>query len=173
MKTGKSVFLRRIIPEDLNLLVLWENNPENWKVSGILKPYTLTELKEFVESKHTIENSNQERFMICKISDNSPLGTIDLFDANLNHGFAEVGILIAEASKRNKGYGLESIELLIEFAYEELKIRNLFCSIHADNDSSIRLFKKAGFNQIGVRKDWYLHDGKFIDELLFQICLVK
>ncbi len=158
-----------MIPEDIHLMVLWENNPENWKVSGTDKPYTYLELKAFVEDEEPIQLSKQERFIICKLDDQSAIGTIDLFDVNFVHGFGSIGILIAESEHRNKGYASESLDLLSQYAKNELGLRNLKCSIQSDNQVSIKLFEKAGFRQIGNFKNWFSENDSLIDELLFQL----
>ncbi len=157
-----------MIPEDIHLMVLWENNPENWKVSGIDKPYTYLELKAFVEDEEPIQISKQERFIICKLDDQTAMGTIDLFDVNFIHGFGSVGILIAESENRNKGYASESLDLLSQYAKNELGLRNLKCSIQSDNQASIKLFEKAGYKFIGKHENWFVDGAKFTDELLFQ-----
>lgn len=169
MINGKSIFLRKMIPEDIHLMVLWENNPENWKVSGTDKPYTYLELKAFVEDEEPIQLSKQERFIICKLDDQTAIGTIDLFDVNFIHGFGSVGILIAESENRNKGYASESLDLLSQYAKNELVLRYLKCSIHSDNQASIKLFEKAGFRQIGNFKNWFSENDSLSDELLFQL----
>jgi len=173
MLKGKQVYLRTVEMEDVPLLLQWENDPENWKVSGIDVPYTEDEMKQFVINHLPIQVTGQARFIICLLENDLPIGTIDLFDANFKHRFAGVGILIAEKHMRNKGFATESLHLLIQFCEERLSLKNLHCSIHSDNLSSITLFEKAGFTKVGIRKDWYLHNDQTIDEYLFQLCLKK
>jgi diamine N-acetyltransferase len=45
----------------------------------------------------------------------------------------------------------------------------LYANIIADNTKSLSLFKKHNFKQIGVKKEWILSEGKFKDEILFQL----
>jgi len=172
-KDEKNIFLREVQPSDLDLLLSWENDPENWKVSGTVKPYTVEEMMSFVTDTSSIAENRQKRWMICLAENQLPIGTIDLFHADLIHGFAGVGILIAKKEMRQKGFAKQALELLIELAKNELNFTNLTCSIQSDNDSSIQLFKKVGFEEIGIRKDWYLHNGIRLDEHLFQLCLKK
>lgn len=173
MLKGENIYLRKVLPEDVSHILQWENDQENWKVSGIQEPYTQEEIVDYVLHQQDEKKSGQMRFMICDIETNEPLGNIDLFQIDFINMNAGVGVLIASKSNRNKGYAKESLRLLIQFCATELRFRNLFCSIHADNFSSLQLFKKAGFQEIGLRKDWYLHEGSTIDEILFQLCLKK
>ena len=41
-------------------------------------------------------------------------------------------------------------------------------SAPADNETSIKLFKKAGFVEIGIKKDWLKTVKGWKDEILFQ-----
>lgn len=173
MLKGKQVYLRVVESEDIPTLLKWENNPDNWKVSGTEVPYTESEMESFVANHLPIQITGQLRFIITKNEDELPIGTIDLFDANFKNGFAGVGVLIAEKEFRNQGLASEALNLVIEFCNRRLELHHLHCSIHADNQSSIALFEKCGFEKIGTRKDWYLHKGERIDEYLYQLCLKK
>jgi len=77
--------------------------------------------------------------------------------------------LIAEPSQRQKGYASEALELLIKYCFTILNLHQLYCNIPADNEASLKLFKKHGFQEIGVKKDWIRTGNKWIDEYLFQL----
>ncbi|MDH5415025.1 MAG: GNAT family N-acetyltransferase, partial [Flavobacteriaceae bacterium] len=42
-------------------------------------------------------------------------------------------------------------------------------NITPENTSSIKLFKKHNFKEAGVKKEWVYTNGKFKDEILFQL----
>ena len=60
-----------------------------------------------------------------------------------------------------------------KYATQILALHNLHCSIHSDNLASVGLFEKAGFVRVGVRKEWYLEKGVWLDEILYQKCLER
>ncbi len=102
-----------------------------------------------------------------------PIGTLDLFEANFKHGRAGIGILIADKNERNKGYASEALEIVKRYANEVLEFYNLTANVLEDNESSIALFETAGFELVGVRKNWFYERGKRINERIYQICLKK
>jgi diamine N-acetyltransferase len=171
MLKGKTIYLRAVEEDDSTMLFLWENNPENWKVSNTEVPFSMTAIHELIEQQSNIRNSGQLRFIICENDSDFPVGTVDLYDANFKHGFASVGILVAEEKSRRKGFAIEAIGLLKEYARDILEFTNLQCSIHGDNAASIKLFEQVGFERIGVRKNWFIYKGKRIDEISYQLCL--
>ena len=173
MFKGTEVYLRLVEPEDATKIMLWENNPAHWKVSDTEVPFSMQDILYLIEHAHSIRSTGQLRFMICLMKTEEPIGVIDLFEANFKHGRAGVGILIGDAQNRSHGYATESLDLMKEYAHVVLGFHSLYCSIHADNTGSIKLFEKCGFEKIGIRKEWYLDKGERIDEILFQVCLKK
>jgi len=69
---------------------------------------------------------------------------------------------------RNKGYAKISLSLLEEYAVNQLNVKNLYANVGAENKASIQLFSAAGFQRVGVKKNWNYYDGQFHDEYLFQ-----
>ena len=160
MLRGDKIFLRAIEAQDATKILLWENNPEHWRVSGTESPFSLEDIINFINSEQGFRQSGQLRLIICKKSTDQAIGALDLFEANFKHGRAGVGILIGEESEKNKGYATESLNLLVHYAKTTLKFHNLTANVLADNTASIRLFEAAGYELIGIRKDWFFDQGK-------------
>ncbi|NND88238.1 MAG: GNAT family N-acetyltransferase, partial [Flavobacteriaceae bacterium] len=80
-----------------------------------------------------------------------------------------VGVLIFASEDRGKGYASQSIELITNYAFTHLNVHQVFANISADNKTSIRLFEKAGFEQMGLKKDWLFKNGAYKDEYSYQL----
>lgn len=173
MLTGESVFLRPVEPSDATVLMLWENDPKNWRVTDTEVPFSLHGIMQLIEQQQHIRSTGQLRFMICLKEDGHAIGTIDLYDADFKNRRAAVGILIGEVNERGKGSATEALELLVEYAREVLDLHNVYCSVQADNSASLKLFEKAGFDRVGSRKEWFFLKGEWLDEISFQLCLKK
>lgn len=165
---GQKVRLRPVEKEDATRLMLWENNPQHWKVSGTEVPFSLNAILEYIEQAQHIRTHGQLRLIICVLDTDEPIGTVDLYNADFKHSRAAVGILIAEPEYRQQGYALEALELLESYVQQILGFHNLYCSVHGDNAASNNLFEKAGYVLIGKRKEWFLEGNHWIDELLYQ-----
>ncbi len=167
---GNKVFLRALEPADIDLLVEWENDPVHWQVSGTLAPYSRSVLERFIENSHLeIYQTGQLRLIITDIETEEAIGTIDIFDFDLFNSRAGVGILIADGRKRNNGYATESLELIKEYCFGHLGINQLFCNIVSDNEASLRLFQKAGFELNGSKKAWVKRGDQYKDEYFLQL----
>ena len=77
--------------------------------------------------------------------------------------------MIKNSENRTQGFGSEGLELLIDFAFQQLNLNQLFANINPENKASMRLFAKFGFENIGIKKQWNLVNGQYKDEALFQL----
>jgi diamine N-acetyltransferase len=166
---GKHIFLRALEPEDLTAIHRIENDERLWQVSETQTPYSLFTMKEYLANAHRdIYEVKQLRLAICAKGSNALIGLIDVFDFDALHQRAGLGILIEEERNRGKGFGDEALRLLISYANTHLQLHQLYANIGAENASSIRLFEKAGFVLVGIKKDWRRFRESYTDELLYQ-----
>ncbi|HLV43152.1 MAG TPA: GNAT family protein [Brumimicrobium sp.] len=168
MLKGKKIYLRQIEENDVNLLLLWENDTENWRYSESEAPFSLHQLQQYVKNASHVRQNEQLRFIICLLEDDTAIGTIDLFTIDFKNLRAGVGVLIANKENRQKGYAQEALFLLERFASKSLELEQLFCEIQADNEGSIQLFEKSGFIKTGTKKSWYKFKNKTIDAYFYQ-----
>ena len=165
---GKKVFLRALEPEDLDFLYSLENDTGLWEISGTQTPYSRHILKKYLENSHKdIYEVKQLRLAICDKKE-ALLGLIDLFEFDPKNQRVGLGIVVLKNKDRNKGIGAEAIDLVTSFAFSSLQLRQVYANVLEDNMASIHLFKKLGFSQSGMRKEWIRSDGQFKNEILFQ-----
>ena len=154
MIRGKNIELRAVEPTDVDLLYAWENDESLWHLSNTLTPFSRFDIEQYVlNAGQDIFAAKQLRLMIV-ISDKA-IGSIDLFDFEPAHKRAGVGIMVVK-NERNKGYASEALHVLVEYCFNVLHLHQLFCNISADNQASISLFSKEGFEIIGLKKEWLL-----------------
>jgi diamine N-acetyltransferase len=166
----KDIKLRALEPEDLELLYEWENNITYWTISNTVSPFSKYTLKRYVENSHkSIYETGQLRLMIDHIPDKVSIGTIDIFDFDAYHKRAGLGILIASEEYRRKGYATMALTCLVDYCFKTLQLHQLYCNILVNNCESIDLFKKIGFVESGVRKEWIKTSDGYLDEHMFQL----
>ena len=167
--TGKKIKLRALEPEDLAFLFTLENDELYWEVSHTQSPFSKYLLKQYLENAHLdIYEAKQVRLVIEENSSKQPIGLIDLFDFSPQHKRAGIGILIATEFQK-KGFASAALSLLTSYAFAYLNVHQLYANITSDNIKSIALFKKHNFKEAGLKKEWVFSEGKFKDELLFQL----
>ena len=165
---GKHIYLRAIEPEDLDFLYELENNTDLWEISGTLAPYSRHVLKQYLENAHRdIFEAKQLRLCICS-KDHKLLGLIDLFDFDPKNKRAGVGLVVLESANRDHGYGSQALELVCNYAFNTLDLRQLYAHVGEQNAPSIHLFTKLGFRKAGLLEDWTRYGTAFRNVWLFQ-----
>ena len=162
------VKLRALEPEDVDLLYIWENDPDTWRVSDTLAPFSRFDLEKYIFSDNDIYANRQLRLMIVA-KNVGTVGTVDLFDLNPTHERAGIGLLIYSKENRRKGYAYETLKLVSEYAFSILHLHSLYCNVSARNDESIECVRKAGFVECGRKTEWNRTPDGRIDELMFQL----
>jgi len=170
--TGKEVKLRAVEPRDIDQMLNWENHSANWQHSGTIGPFSRNLMERYVENAHQdVYQAGQQRFMIEAKKDKT-IGTVDIFDFDPFHERAGVGILVGEEEYRKNGYATESLKLLVDYCFNYLNLRQLYCNILEENEASLRLFQKLGFEISGTKKDW-IRSGKYYKNEYFLQLLRK
>lgn len=166
----EKIRLRALEPEDLELLYEWENDNSYWMISNTTTPFSKYTLKRYLKNSHkNIYETGQLRLMVEISGEKKTIGTIDIFDFDPFHKRAGIGILIADDKERRKGYATMALKCLIEYCFKTLQLHQLYCNILANNCESIDLFRKLGFSEAGLKKDWIKTVEGYNDEYLFQL----
>lgn len=163
----ENIIIRAAEPQDANIIYNWENDREIWRVSETYMPYSLYQIEQFLFNNNDLFSTRQIRFIIERKSDNASIGCIDLYDFDPIHMRAGIGILL-QKDFRKHGYANEALQLLADYCFNTLMLKQVYCLIGADNTDSLNLFKKIGFTQCGLRKEWIRTPEGFMDELEFQ-----
>lgn len=168
--SGTTLFLRALEPEDLDFIYEVENDELVWKVSNTQTPYSRFLIRQYLENAHQdIFEAKQLRLVICQKRDFQAVGLIDLFEFDPRNNRAGIGILIRKQEHRNNGIGTEALGLLIQYAFKQLNLHQLYANIDTENVVSSTLFTNFGFQKIGIKKQWNLVNGIYKDEALFQL----
>jgi len=163
-----NISLRALEPEDLELLYKWENDISVWKVSNNKTPLSKFILAGYIKSSDKdIWESKELRLMIVN-NEGKGIGTIELFDFDPYNSRAGGGIMVYDTEERRKGIATSAINMISEFALEEIGIYQLYANIASSNIPSLNLFKSLGFEHTCTKKHWLRSLDKWEDELMFQ-----
>lgn len=165
---NEKIRLRALEPEDLEPLYRWENNPELWGVGNTLSPYSRYILREYItESHRDIFEAKQLRLMIELRSTGAAVGMVDLYDLEVHHRRAGIGILLDPVYQGN-GLATEAVNLLVEYAYSLLNFHQLYVHVPVKNEPSKALFTRCGFTITGILSDWIVIEGGYSDVIAMQ-----
>ena len=162
--------LRALEPADVETLYQWENDTGVWHLSSTLTPFSRFALEQYVLNADDIYTAKQLRLMI-DLHVEEPvrtIGCVDLFDFDPTHMRAGIGIMVVEP-ERGKGYASEALDLILDYAFNILRLHQLYSNVISENKASLELFKKKHFDVIGVKKEWLRLGDNYTDEYMLQL----
>lgn len=166
---GRKVRLRAVESGDAERMYRWENDRSIWSVSGTLAPFSRESIERFIqEQQFDIFQTRQQRLIIETLDEGIAVGAVDLFEFDPIDRRAGVGILIYEQEQRNKGYAGDAVRTLCDYCVQTMDMHQLWCTVSPDNTPSLSLFRSAGFEQTGIRRDWRFTGSGYQDEILLQ-----
>lgn len=169
MIRGERVFLRPAEKSDVPIFVRWFADAEMSGLLGMRAPFSeAMEEQWFVRQ---VENQGKEHyhFVMCRLDDSQPIGTISLFRVDEVNGSGGVGISIGEKSLWGQGYGTDAMNALVDFGFGQLRLERIWLEVYDYNKRASRSYEKSGFIVEGVQRHANYRLGKFHDVLLMAI----
>ncbi|KAE9404067.1 acyl-CoA N-acyltransferase [Gymnopus androsaceus JB14] len=68
-----------------------------------------------------------------------------------------------------RGYATEVLTFIIDYAFQQLAMHRISLGTFANNTAAIKVYKRVGFVQEGVRRKANWMDGKWQDEILMAV----
>ena len=162
---GKRIYLSPMNVEDTETYVKWLNDLN--VTDGIGSSNKITSLES--EKDWITHNSNNYMFAIVSLEDDKLIGNSGIQGIDQLRQCAEVGLFIGDEENRNKGYGEEVLNLLLDYGFDYLNLNNIMLIVFSFNERAISCYKKVGFKEIGKRRQSYYLKGRFYDEVYMDI----
>jgi len=137
----------------IDLWVRWLNDPETTRTLGNVGVFT-REMEERYFDQRAADASSTE-FAIYGRATSRPIGSTGLKEINLRTGSATFGIMIGDPAYRNRGFGTEATRLVLDYAFHALGLHNVLLNVFSHNPRGKRAYEKAGFKEIGRRRESY------------------
>jgi RimJ/RimL family protein N-acetyltransferase len=166
---GRLTWLRPAEREDLPRFVEWFSDLRLTRHISARAPIGLAEEEHWFEQ--VVEGQGKTRwfFVICRLGDRRPVGNCGLFEIDLRHGGAGIGISIGEATDRSQGLGTDALETLLDFGFGMLRLERMWLDVYATNPRARRSYEKAGFVLEATFRRAYYREGAFVDGLRMAI----
>ncbi len=167
---GEHIRLRRDERSDLPKFVTWLNDPEVRKYLSMNLP--LSQANEDGWFENMLHRPPEEQPFAIEIRDGDDwrlIGNCGFFEIDWRVRSTEVGIMIGEKNYWNKGYGTETMRLLLKIGFETLNLNRIFLRVDAANVGGIRAYEKAGYHHEGRLRQGTYRDGIYEDFLLMSV----
>lgn len=138
---------------DLEFMRTWSLKPA--------VPQSAAQIKRNYEKieKNQEESNNFFHFSIRLRTDDSLIGTAEIFQINWSNAAGAIKLMIGEAESRSKGLGTQAAHLLLRFAFDELNMYRLGVTIAEFNVVGRKFAEKFGFSIEACRRQALERDG--------------
>ena len=149
MLNSNSLVLKELRSTDVTQqYVDWLNNPK---------------INQYLESRFTLQDKYKVKEFVrnCKQSDlcflfgvftagnMKHIGNIKLGPINLNHNYAEIGIIIGDIDSWGMGFASKAISMVTHFGFYQLKLFKISAGCYENNIGSKKAFEKSGYQVEG------------------------
>ncbi|MDF2522108.1 MAG: GCN5-related N-acetyltransferase [Clostridia bacterium] len=164
--TGEKVILRPYDDSDMPYLLEWYNDYELNKLAGWSSGRVSASKLKYNMSRSF--GSDPMNLMIDNLN-GKPIGTIQLYDIDEQDKSCKLGIRIGDRDYWSQGYGTDSVNILVEYAFMKMGLYRVALRVYEFNGRAARCYEKCGFKYEGrSRKSAYI-DGDYYDEILMGI----
>ena len=145
--TGDNIYLSPISVDDVEEYAEMVNDI---KVSVGLGYLSYTNIIDFESEKEfLISVKKEKRFAVRLLENDELLGNVGFKSVGEIHRTAEMGIMLGNPKYQRKGYGMEAINLLLDYGFSFLNLRNISLNVFEYNEVAYNLYKKIGFKEAG------------------------
>lgn len=145
----------------------WLNDPDVCRYNSHNGNYTLQKAIAYINN--VSKKNNIQVFAVYLKENNKHIGNISLQQINTANLSAELAYLFGEKEEWGKGYATQATNMLIDYAFNTLKLHRLYLGTHQNNIAMQKVAQKCGFVQEGVQTDALYKNGKFYNTIHYAL----
>jgi len=165
------VYLRTLVPGDLEHLARWAADPFLEKMVGseFLHAFKHVYDQDAAFYEAVLADPTQVVLVIMAYGRATPVGLVRLFNIHILEGYAFLETMIADQAALRSGFGVEAGKLITYYGVDVLGLRRIEAKVYAYNKLSINALRHHGFVQEGVLRKAAYQDGEYWDVIVFGI----
>ena len=160
---SERVFLRPAERDDIPTFLEWLADADLAEGMASRAPWSDVAEQRWFDELQKTQGRTTWHFVICLRGGGRPIGFCALHDIDHTNGSAELGIGIGEKDEWGKGFGTETLRILIDFAFGELRLHRVFLQVLAHNERAIHVYEQVGFSLEGTRREAVYRHGRYHD----------
>lgn len=159
------VNIRKFSKDDIENKISWINDSKNNAFLHYELPLEYEKTLKWYE--RTKDSADRYDAVICV--ENEPVGLIGLLSIEKNVQKSEYYIVMGNHRFKGKGIALKATQLILEYAFNVLRLNKIYLFTEIDNIPAQKLFEKVGFEKEGLHVDDTLNNGKLVSRYSYAI----
>jgi RimJ/RimL family protein N-acetyltransferase len=167
---GERIRLRAVEREDVKKFCAWVNDPEVTRHLVLYLPMSNVDEENWFDAM--TKRDQAEKPLAIEVRDGESwkmIGNCAVFNIDAVSRSCELGIMIGNKDEWNKGYGTETMSLLVKHCFETLNLNRVSLVVYAENLRGKRAYLKAGFVEEGRMREAVYKRGKYDDALIMSV----
>ena len=169
MLEGRLVRLRGLEPSDLENAYTWVNDREVTHYLMVRYPWSRAQEEKYLTENAAQGSSFQDVRLAIETLDGVHIGMTGLHRARPEDRAAELGIMIGDKSFWSSGYGTDTLQTLLRFAFDQMNLHKVMLGVFEFNERAQACYRKCGFVDEGRFREEYFQDGRYWDVLRMSI----
>lgn len=162
---GAKCYLSPIHPEDCEIFTQWLNDLEVTRnLQLAVKNVSLAGEREALA-----QLAQEHVYAIVDLQTDTLIGDLGLTGIDPFNRHCQIGIFIGNKEYWGKGYGGEAMRLLLGYAFDYLNMNNVMLTVYEFNERAFRCYRRAGFREIGRRRQGIFREGRYHDIIFMDI----
>jgi RimJ/RimL family protein N-acetyltransferase len=163
---SERLYLRGLEDEDIPRMLPWLNDEEIRSFISMTFPLDTVQEKRFIEQRRAANYPTDLTLAIVLKDGNRHIGNCGIHRIQWTHRHGTLGIVLGEKDCWEKGYGTETEELLLKYAFDSLNFHRMNVAVFSGNQRSLNCQKKVGFQVEGTIRQAFFKNGRWEDEIL-------
>ena len=161
MLTGDVVTLRPVRPDDHEQLYAWRVELATWGDTSDTAPFPMT-LEAYRRWSEEAALTPEKGVTWAVEAAGTLVGRASMFAFDELSRNAEVGLGFGP-EHRGKGYGRDTLRVLLRFGFEHRNLHRIWLECAATNERALRSYRAAGFVEEGVLREHAWIAGRYVD----------
>lgn len=162
---AEHIYLRPFQEEDAKFFEVWFNDKTTRAKIG----ETGCTSKE--QAMKTVNRNSRDSIWLAIVrkEDDQVIGETGLLRIFPAWGTTDLTIIIPDDADQGKGYGKETINLMMDYAFGYLNLNRIAIGVVGFNENALRFYENVGFKQEGIQEQGYYYNYEYSDFIMMRI----
>lgn len=163
------LLLRPLSMLDLEFVFRHFSDPEVNRYLLDEEPVTTREQAQSIIDFYSLPGrKSYNRWVIVRKTDMRAIGTCGYHQWQTAHHRAEIGYDLEKASWR-QGIMTEALRTMLSYGFERMGLNRVEALVYIENDASIRLLERLGFQKEGLLRQYFRRGENYYDHWLLSL----
>lgn len=170
IKQGERIYLTPLQIDNIYKHFEWNNDPELNRFDSEI-PFVEESFGDFKKRfDHMVyEPVPSSRDFEIHTNDDTLIGVAYIAGISEANRHCKIGVTIGDRNYWGQGFGRESLELLLDYCFNDLKMHRVSAETFEYNTAWQKLVEHMGFKKEGTEREYLFRDGRFWDNEIYSM----